>query len=172
MLSTAPSTLSARAQAIVPALLVLLAVVAISPLADVLVPNFPPRTGELQWRFRAFGMYLAAMPQMALILAVIIGVGLHTAHRGAVRAASILALLLAVIALPLLAFFALDFIQMRRIVPLDSRRTFDLAAMKTGFFAGLFGLVLIWVGFRAFQASVLEKSERRSKGQGLVVGQE
>ncbi len=164
-------TLSARAQAVITAVLVVLLVVTLSPIADVLVPALPVATGEVRWRFQVFGTLLAALPQLALLLAAIAAVGILAGHRRAVRGAAMAALVLAVVALVLLPFFALDFLEMRRLVPLDRKGTFDMATMKTGLFGGFFVLVLGHLGWMGWQASVKEAANERKEGQGLVVGQ-
>lgn len=164
-------TLSSRAQLVISAVIAVLAVATLSPLADAMVPAFPLATGEVRWRFQVFGTVLAALPQLALLLASIAGVGILAGHRLAVRGAAVAALLLAVVSLVLLPLFALDFLEMRRLIPIDRKATFDMAAMKTGLFGGLFMLVLAYLGFRGWPASAKEDTTQRKEGQGLVVGQ-
>ncbi|MEI2720464.1 MAG: hypothetical protein V9E87_09990 [Gemmatimonadales bacterium] len=168
---SAPTPLSARAQAVIAAVIAVLAVAALSPLADAMVPAIPLATGEVRWRFQVFGTFLAALPQLALLLASIAGLGTLAGHRVAVRAASVAALVCALVAILLLPFFGLDFIEMRRLVPIDRKATFDLATMKTGLFGGLFFLVLAYMGWSGWKASVKERTTERKEGQGLVVGQ-
>jgi len=164
--------LSVRANTVISAALAVLTVVTLSPLADVLVPALPVATGEVRWRFQVFGTMLAALPQLAFLLAAITAVGILGGRRMAVRGAAISALVLALVAAFLLVPFALDFLDMRRLVPLDRKGNFDMAAMKTGLFGGLFALVLAYMGWRGLQGSVKEKTTERKQGQGLVVGQE
>jgi len=164
--------LSVRANTVISAALAVLTVVTLSPLADVLVPALPVATGEVRWRFQVFGTMLAALPQLAFLLAATTAVGIFGGNRLAVRASAIAALILAVIAALLLVPFALDFLDMRRMVPLDRKGNFDMAAMKTGLFGGLFALALAYMGWRGLQGSVKEKTTERKQGQGLVVGQE
>ena len=61
--------LSLRAHTVISAALAVLVVVTLSPLADVLVPALPVATGEVRWRFQVFGTVLAALPQLAFLLA-------------------------------------------------------------------------------------------------------
>ena len=170
-MQSSPLTLSARAQAVVTALIVVLALATASPFADVLVPALPVATGEVRWRFQVFGTLLAALPQLAFLLASIVALGILARHRQAVRGASVLAALLAVGCLILLPFFGLDFLEMRRLVPLDRKTSFDMASMKTGLFGGLFVLALGYLALKGWPASVKENTEQRKEGQGLVVGQ-
>jgi len=170
-MQASPLTLSARAQAVVTALIVVLALATLSPLADVMVPALPIASGEVRWRFQVFGTLLAALPQLAFLLATIIALGILARHRQAIRGASMVAAILAVVCLSLLPFFGLDFLEMRRLVPLDRKTSFDMAAMKTGLFGGLFVLALAYLALKGWQASVKENTEQRKEGQGLVVGQ-
>ena len=82
-----------------------------------------------------------------------------------------MSLAIAIVALALLPFFGLDFIEMRRLVPIDRKGTFDMATMKTGLFGGLFVLALAYLGWIGMQASTKEKTTERKEGQGLIVGQ-
>ncbi len=165
--------LSSRSQVVISAALFVLAAVTLSPFFDVLVPALPFATGEVRWRFQIFGAFLAALPQLAFLLAVIIAVGVLTGHRRAVRAAGIIALLLALAAAPLLPIFGLDFLEMRRMVALDRKATFDLAALKTGAFGGIFVLLLAYLGWKSFSASASDRNAtRKAEGGGLVVGQD
>jgi hypothetical protein len=168
---SAPTPLSARAQTAIAAVIAVLAIATLSPLADAMVPAFPLATGEVRWRFQVFGTLLAALPQLALLLASIIGLGTLAGHRVAVRGAAFAALAIALFSLLLLPFFGLDFLEMRRLVPLDRKGTFDMASMKTGLFGGLFFLALSYLGWMGWQSSTKEKTTERKEGQGLVVGQ-
>lgn len=171
MLSTG-TTLSARAQALIPALVTLLVVATLSPFADVVLPRMPLPLGEIQPRFQLFGLLLAAGPQVASLLVVTAATSLFGGYRLGVRVAAILSVLSAVLFIVLVPLFALDFLTVRRQVNQEMLHGFDIAAMKTGATAFVLALLLAWAGVLAFKASVKEESARKSKGQGLVVGQE
>ena len=87
MLSTG-TTLSARAQALIPALVTLLVVATLSPFADVVLPRMPLPLGEIQPRFQLFGLLLAAGPQVASLLVVTAATSLFGGYRLGVRVAS------------------------------------------------------------------------------------
>lgn len=172
MLSTG-TTLSARAQALIPALVTLLVVTTLSPFADVVLPRMPLPLGEVQPRFQLFGLLLAAAPQVVLMLVVTAATALFGGYRLGVRIAAIFAMVSAVLFVVLVPLFALDFLTVRRQVNQEMLHGFDMAAMKTGATAFLLGLLLAWAGVLAFKVSVKEESTgRKTKGQGLVVGQE
>ncbi|MES2304375.1 MAG: hypothetical protein V4558_02670 [Gemmatimonadota bacterium] len=171
MLSTG-TTLSARAQALIPALVTILVVAALSPFADVILPRMPLQLGEVQPRFQIYGLLLAAGPQVAMLLAVIAAIALFGGYRIGVRIAALFALVMAVLFAFLVPFFALDFLQVRRQVNQEMIKGFDMASMKTGAMGFLLALLLAWAGWLALKASVKEEgSGRKQKGDGLIVGQ-
>lgn len=172
MLSTG-TTLSARAQALVPALVTILVVATLSPFADVILPRLPLQLGVVQTRFQVFGLVLAAGPQVAMLLAVIAAIALFGGYRVGVRIAAIIAMVVAAVFVILVPLFALDFMQVRRQVNQEMIKGFDMAAMKTGVMAFILALLLAWAAVLAFKASVKEEtSGRKQKGGGLIVGQE
>ncbi|MEP6591355.1 MAG: hypothetical protein ABJC19_09245 [Gemmatimonadota bacterium] len=172
MLSTG-TTLTARAQALIPALVSLLVVATLSPFADVILPRLPLPFGEIQPRFQFYGLLLASAPQVATLLAVTAAVSLFGGYRLGLRIAALLAVVVGAIMVILVPLFALDFLTVRRQVNQDLLHGFDMAAMKTGATAFLLALLMIWVAVLAFKASAKdEATPRKTKGQGLVVGQE
>ncbi|MEO5800154.1 MAG: hypothetical protein ABIZ70_15100 [Gemmatimonadales bacterium] len=172
MLSTG-TTLSARAQTLIPALVTILVVAALSPIGDVILPRMPLQLSEVQPRFQIFGLLLAAGPQVAMLLAVIAAIALFGGYRIGVRIAAIFALVMAVVYVPLVMLFALDFLQVRRQVNQEMIKGFDIAAMKTGATGFLLALLLAWAGWLALKASVKDETTgRKQKGDGLIVGQE
>ena len=172
MLSTG-TTLSAKAQALIPALVTLLVVATLSPFADVVLPRMPLQLGEVQPRFQVFGLLLAAGPQVAMLLVVMAATSLFGGYRLGVRISAVLSVVAAALYVVLVPLFALDFLTVRRQVNQEALRSFDMAAMKTGATAFLLALLLAWAGVLAFKASVNEEAGgRKTKGQGLVVGQD
>ncbi|MES2124536.1 MAG: hypothetical protein V4503_07575, partial [Gemmatimonadota bacterium] len=131
MLSTG-TTLSARAQALIPALVTLLVVATLSPFADVILPRFPLPIGEVQPRFQFFGLLLAAGPQIAALLALTATVSLFGGYRIGLRIAAAIAIVVGALFVILVPLFALDFLTVRRQVNQDMLHGFDMAAMKTG----------------------------------------
>ena len=158
--------LSLRAHTVISAALAVLVVVTLSPLADVLVPALPVATGEVRWRFQVFGTVLAALPQLAFLLAAITAVGIFGGRRVAVRGAAIAALVLALVAGLLLVPFALDFLDMRRLVPVDRKNNFDMAAMKTGALAASSRWRLPISAGRGCRAASRRRRRSGSRGRG------
>ena len=173
MLSTG-TTLSEKAQALIPALVTLLVVATLSPFADVILPRMPLRLGEVQARFQVFGLLLAAGPQVAALLVLTAATSLFGGYRLGLRIAAVLSLVAGAMYVVMVPLFALDFLTVRRQVNQDALGGFDMAAMKTGATAFLMALLLILIAVLAMKAAVNEEAgagKPRTKGQGLVVGQ-
>ncbi|HEY4171461.1 MAG TPA: hypothetical protein VGM42_00420 [Rhodopila sp.] len=145
----------------------------VSAIVDLVVSYMASQAVGVQYRFQVMGLLFASAIQFAVLLALIAAVGTLGGYRTAVRGAAIAAFAFGALLIILVPFYALDFLQSRRIVSQNNLKGFTLAGEKTGAFAGLIGLMLLWVGWRAFAASrrTDEKVEQRAKGQGLVVGQ-
>jgi hypothetical protein len=165
--------LTARNQMVIPALVGVLVVVILSILGDVAITAAATTAVGVQFRFQVVGLFFAGMPNAALVLAAVAGVATLSGHRVALRGSSFAALVIGVVVLILIPFFGLDLLETRRAVPRSNLAGFTLAAIKTGGFAGWLALMLLWAGWRGIQASrKAPESELRTKGQGLVVGQE
>lgn len=173
MLSTHLS-LSARAQALLPPLAAVLTLVTASVIVDVVVVRLPIRPGDVQWRFQTVNLFLSSGPQLSLMLGFIAAVGVFGGFRGVVRGAAIAAIILAILLLVLTPLFGLDVLEMRRQVPVDTKRTFDLVTLKTAGFSVLFALADLWVGRRGILVSKKDDdAERRGTTErGVLVGQE
>lgn len=84
-----------------------------SPLVDLLTTAWPPRAGDLSWRYGFMGLaagYLQT-PLLGLVLAA--AVAYWQGHAGALRALGAVSVAAAVILLPVLAFWPMDVMQMR-----------------------------------------------------------
>ncbi len=162
-------------QALIPALVALLVVVTLSPFADVILPRTPLQLGEVQVRFQLFGLLLAAAPQVVTVLVLTATTALLGGYRFGLRVSAVIAVATAVLYVVLVPLFALDFLTVRRQVNQGALHGFDMAAMKTGATAFLLALLLLWMAVLAFRAAVNEEAaggKPRTKGQGLVVGQD
>jgi hypothetical protein len=169
---TAP-LLSSRSQLLFPTIVGIFIVAILSAVVDLGVAALATPAVGPQFRFQVVGLLFASASQFTVLLALIAVVGTLGGPRLAVRGAALAALAFGGLLIVLLPFYALDFLQSRRMVPQNNLKGFTLAGMKTGAFAAWFAVMLLWAGWRAFQASRgTDETEKRMKGQGLVVGQE
>lgn len=128
-------------------------VLLVSPLLDLIGAVWPPRMGEVSWRFGAFGLATSALasPILAFAMAKIAGVLLE--HRVFVRVVAIVDLLLLLLLLAGLAFFALDFLQLRATLATASLGQYDTAGFKAALNGALELIVLGWMGVAGLRAS-------------------
>lgn len=123
-------------------------------------------------RFGLLGSTAAAAPQVLVAVALLLVAGWLADSRGILRLAAVVALAYGIIAIVIAPLFALDWLQVRRTVPQDRVRGFDLSSGKTVVFSVATGLALVWSGVRGWLASPEAKSARREVGEGLVVGRD
>lgn len=160
-----------RAHDLAPALLAMLGVVALVPVADILLNALPLRLSDEGWRFQIESQILNAAPQWALILLVVLALGSLAERPGALKAGALLCFVLAaalVVALPL---FALDFLTMRKLQPQTRIPSFQRAGFKLAGIGALLVPVLFWGGVRGLRAARKESLSAESAGPALVIGQ-
>lgn len=148
-------------------------VLLVSPLLDLVGAVWPPRMGEVSWRFGAFGLATSALvsPILAFAMAKIAGVLLD--HRIVVRVVAVIDLVLLVLLLAGLAFFALDFLQLRATLATPSLGQYDTAGFKAAVNGVLELIVLGWMGVAGLRASTgggKGSAPHGAREGGLIVG--
>jgi hypothetical protein len=148
-------------------------VLLVSPLLDLIGAAWPPRMGEVSWRFGAFGLTTSALvsPILAFAMAKIAGVLLE--HRVFVRVVAIVDLVLLLLLLAGLVFFALDFLQLRATLASSSLSQYDTAGFKAAVNGVLELIVLAWMGVAGLRASAgggKSPTPHARREGGLIVG--
>ena len=89
------------------------AVLVSSPIVDLVSTAWPPRFGDMSWRYGFFGLAAGYVhtPLMGVVLAM--AVAYWQGHAGSLRALGIVSLVLALSLLPVLALWPMDVLQMR-----------------------------------------------------------
>lgn len=159
-----------RAQLLAPAMLSVLSIVGLSLLGEILTAALPLRPGDAGWRFQVEGLVLNAVPQWALILVLVLGIGLYGDRIGVVKAGAIVCLALAVTVAVLLPFFALDFLTVRQLQTQSRLPAFQRVGIKVTGIAALLVPALVWVGVRGLAASRQVLLTEPTTGPGLVIG--
>jgi hypothetical protein len=175
MESTPPAAplLSVRTDAVVSVLVAIFAIALLSPLGDVAVTAMASSADSVRYRFQVVGLFYAAVPQVATLLALVAAVAILTGRRVVLRTTAIAAMVLGLVVLILSPIFGLDMLESRRTVAQTAVKGFTLAAVKTAGLAVLLAVLAVWSGWLGFKASEGAKgNEPRTKGEGLVVGQE
>ena len=157
-----------------PAVYLLALVLMVLPFVETIAGGWPPRPGEVSWRFGTVGIFANFLG--TLFLGLLIGaVTAHLlGHRIVVRALGLVSIFLGLMLVLGMAGFALDYLQLRRMVRPELKGKFDVESIKaaiTTFFAIAAALVLGIGGLRASRPPERgEVTHRRTKGEGLVVG--
>jgi hypothetical protein len=141
-----------RIQTLAPPLLTIMALAILQPLVVITTTVLPAQIGEATWRVRVFALLLGTTPQVAVSLVVIAAIGLFSERYAAVRWASIAALVIGILLIPLLVLDGLDVLQVRTLVPADQVHGYYVNALQTAAMAGVLVPILLWMGRRGLQA--------------------
>jgi len=173
-MSTSVAPLSARSHTVVTAAVATMAIWGISPLAEIIAIRWPLHFSEAPWRYQTFLLLMSNGPQFAFLAALIAVVGVFVGSRRIVRGAAVALGLLAVVHVVVVLLFILDYFQVRHLIGQDAKRAFNLVAIKTIVFGVALALLAGWAACQAWLASTgrEESAVRRTKGHGLVVGQD
>lgn len=152
-------TLQRYAKGLYPIALLLICV----PLVDIGLRSMGTEAGSLQWRFGIVGLLFGNMGTILLGLGLTGFVAALTGNRTALRTVGFVAIILAVVVFALLALFALDALQMRRLVAVPVKRQILLSSAGAAFSAGFAMLALLFVGRSALVAS---RQVRTPAGRG------
>jgi hypothetical protein len=162
-----------KGRSIVWAIYAVALVLLVSPLADLMGAVLPPRMGEVSWRFGAFGLTTGALVSPILGLAMLKVAGVLLEHRTVVRVVAVIDLILMLILLGGLAFFALDFVQLRATLAASSLGQYDMAGFKAAVNGLLEVIVLGWMGVAGLRASSgpgKGAAQQSGREEGLIVG--
>jgi hypothetical protein len=162
-----------RGRSIVWALYAVALVLLVSPLVDLVGAVWPPRMGEVSWRFGAFGLTTSALVSPILGFAMLKVAGVLLDHRGVVRTVAVIDLILMLVLLGGLAFFALDFVQLRATLAASSLGQYDMAGFKAAVNGLLELIVLGWMGVAGLRAAGgpgKGAAQQSGREEGLIVG--
>lgn len=135
------------------------------PLADITLRSFGTEIGSLQWRFGTVGLLFGNLGTVVLGLGLAGLVSVIVGNRAMLRALGFVSIILAVVLAAMLVLFALDAIQMRRLIAPQLKRGILLSSAGAAVSA-LFGmLALVVMGRGALTASRSDRmaSDRRTK---------
>jgi hypothetical protein len=144
---------------------------------DVISRILPLRVGDTAWRIGSVGIVALSVP--TLVLALLIGgvTAWYLQHRVLLRVMAVACLAAAVVMVGVLPFFALDVLELRRLVQPEARPSFHFAMGRAALTVLLTALLLGWTGWAGWRASAAgsrsvparEKAMSRS-GSGMLVG--
>ena len=147
----------------------------LQPFIETTSAVWPFRFGEVGWRFATVGILYTMLPTLLFALLIMAIAAFLLGHRTVLQIGGVLALILGVAVILLTSSFALDALQLRRIVRPDARGGYDLAIIKTVVTALIAIAACTMLGVGAFRATqrlgVPGAARRRDAGAGLLVGQ-
>ncbi len=136
----------------------------IVPLADITLRSFATEIGSLQWRFGMVGLLFGNLGTVVLGLGLLGFFAAILGHRGVLRTVGLVAVILAVVLFALMVLFALDAIQMRRLVAVAMKRSILVSSAGAAISASLGMIALLAIGRSALLASRADRSaDRRTK---------
>jgi hypothetical protein len=139
-----PDQVQRYAKGLYPVALLLILV----PLVDLSLRTFPPQFGTLQWRFATVGLMFGNFGTILLGFGLLGLAASLAEHRKFLRGLGFAALAIAVVTLAMLALFALDAIQIRRLANANFKRAVLLSSMGA-LFTGTFAMTALAVLGRA-----------------------
>lgn len=164
--SLAPAT---RIDILTPAILAVLVMITFIALGTVVVSAMPFRIGEAQWRFQALAVFLAAGPQLALLLMLIAVLAVHGRQRATVQATAIVTIVLAALLTIAIPFFGLDFLTQRHLQSQLRIGAFDREGLRLAGSAAALVPFLLWAGVRGLTAGRKDPTSEHDTERGLAV---
>lgn len=163
-----------RWKSLAPALYAVGTVLFLFPLLDLLLTLLPFERASAEWRFGAAGFGLQTLTSQILALGLLMTVAVMADHRRVARTIGFVCLLIALVAAGVTVSATLDFLQIRRTVPVVAKPRFDYAGIKF-LLQGVLGIPVLAglaiAGFRATRHTVLARDTVRMRAEGkLVVG--
>jgi hypothetical protein len=149
------------------------ALLVVQPPLEVISAAWPLRFGEVGWRFGVIGSFQQLATTFVVGVAVIMLAAYLLGHRVVVRSAAVTALVVVVLFILAAAGFALDYVQLRRMVRPELVHSFDMTSMRAGVTALLSIVALAVLGYTGMVVSRIPAARRvtrREAGEGLIVG--
>lgn len=144
-------------------------VVLLNIMAEFAIQIWPLKWGELNWRVGASGLLIDAFVKTIPAQIVLWFAAAATDSRKALRVYGIIALVLALVTVVTLGFFALDAVQLRATLPQNVKGTFLKVALR----AGLMGTLLTGLFITAFvRGNKVLKSAGASRAGGRAAESE
>ncbi|MDH3497185.1 MAG: hypothetical protein OER21_10500 [Gemmatimonadota bacterium] len=131
------------------------------PLGDLLVNVWPPRVGELQWRYGSIGLLSGfwLTPLFGVALGAICASVLE--HRRVLRTLAVLSLIAVFVMSGLVVLFTLDWLQVRPTIPAEGKASMDVGSLKALVKHGVVAVLFVWFGVAGWQTSRPDGRSRR-----------
>ncbi len=144
------------------------AVVFLDQLAILAASVYPVAMDSVQWRFGAVGLTAGRTTPFLLADLLLLAAGLVAGHRVLLRTVGALHLVVAVVLLGLVALFTLDALEMRQLLPLDTRAQALASAGRAEVALVAVAAFCLWVGVKVIRQTPAPPSVR-SADRRLVI---
>jgi MFS family permease len=159
-----------RARPLVSSAYLVAFIMAAIAVADILGRLLPAQTGETAWRIGAVGIISLSIPTLLLALLITSLTAWYLQHRVFLRVLAVLSVVGVVALLAVLPFFALDLLEMRRLVPAEGRTGFDTAMARAGMTVLSGAAALGWLSYTGWKAARKGTGEARAEARKQQAG--
>jgi hypothetical protein len=146
-----------RAQLALPLYFVALLLLVV-PLIDFVMSIGATRIGDIQWRFGTAGLFSGFLLTPLVGVAIAVSTAAIREHQRVQRGIAITNLVIAIVLLLVLAFFALDVLQLHSRVPAAQQGAFRNASLKAAVKYLLSAIAFFWLAVVGFRVSREEQS--------------
>jgi hypothetical protein len=154
-----------RARPLIASAYVVAFIMAAIAYADILGRLLPTQAGQTAWRNGAVGIISLSVPTLLLALLITSLTAWYLQHRIFLRVLSALSVVGPVALFGVLPFFALDLLEMRRLVPAEGRRSFDMAMARAGLTVLSAAAALGWLSYTGWKATRKRTAEVRAEAK-------
>jgi hypothetical protein len=135
---------------------------ALLPMIDLFASVWPPRLGQVEWRFGTLGLLsgFTLSPLLGLIMCMAAAAVLE--HRIVQRVLAVVAFAAAVKMVAFSVIFSLDWLQFRAAAPAEARPGMDVGSLKAIAKHALMAVAFLWLGIAGWRAGRPEHRARRS----------
>lgn len=148
----------------------------LQPFVETAATSWPPRFGEVGWRFASVGILYTMLPTVLVALVVAAIAAFLLQHRTMLRIVGVISLILGVTVFLLTIGFILDAVQLRRIVRPEAQGGYDLTGIKALITAVIAIVSCTMLGIGSFRATRrglgVPVARRAAAGEGLLIGQQ
>jgi hypothetical protein len=164
------ATLSQQGRRLLPLLYIAAALIFLDQAVDVVGGVWPLHPDLTNWRVGTFGVSLSRLEFIALADALAVATALYLDHRRVLVALGVVLLLVGLVLVAAMALFALDVLQLRRVMRPERVRQLDLAAVRTLAVGGAAALACLVFPIAVWRTRQQQAKEQKPRDTIIVTG--
>jgi hypothetical protein len=129
-------------------------------LIDLVVRLYPLRPEATAWRVGAVGLATLTLATLLLSLFILCTTAYLLQHRLVLRGLAVLSLAGAAALLTVVPFFALDVLELRRLVPAEGHGPFDWGMGRAAVMLVLAAGAFLWIGLTGWKATAVQQKAK------------